>query len=181
MHWKDWCWSSNTLAMYAKNWIIGKNLDAGKDWGQEEKGNREWVGYSQLMDTDSMDISLSKLQEIVKDREARHTAVHRVAKNQTWLSYWTTTQASSLFTKYIKHYLHNKKGSFHKIRNFRQKIKYICIHICVCVYIYIYIITQKIIPVVIWYIIIPLSPSLSFSFTHTLNIFINICNLLFNC
>ena len=138
MHWKDWCWSSNTLAMYAKNWIIGKNLDAGKDWGQEEKGNREWVGYSQLMDTDSMDISLSKLQEIVKDREARHTAVHRVAKNQTWLSYWTTTQASSLFTKYIKHYLHNKKGSFHKIRNFRQKIKYICIHICVCVYIYIY-------------------------------------------
>ena len=33
--------------------------------------------------TDSMDVNLSKLQEIVKDREARHAAVHRVAKSQT--------------------------------------------------------------------------------------------------
>ena len=33
--------------------------------------------------TDSMDMNLSKLQEIVKDREARHAAVHRVAKSQT--------------------------------------------------------------------------------------------------
>ena len=36
--------------------------------------------------TDSMDMSLSKLQEIVEDREARHTAVHRVEKSQTSLS-----------------------------------------------------------------------------------------------
>ena len=36
--------------------------------------------------TDSMDMSLSKLQEIVKDREAWRAAVHRVAKNQTQLS-----------------------------------------------------------------------------------------------
>ena len=33
--------------------------------------------------TDSMDVSLSKLREIVKDREARHAAVHGVAKNRT--------------------------------------------------------------------------------------------------
>ena len=39
-HWKDWCWSqnSNTLASW---WLIGKNPDAGKDWGQEEKGTTE--------------------------------------------------------------------------------------------------------------------------------------------
>ena len=37
-----------------------------------------------------MDMSLSKLQEIVKDREAWSGAVHGIAKSQTWLSVWTT-------------------------------------------------------------------------------------------
>ena len=39
--------------------------------------------------TDSMDMSLSKLRELVKDREAWHVVIHGVAKSQTWLSDWT--------------------------------------------------------------------------------------------
>ena len=58
---------------------------AGKDWRQEEKGTTE----EEMLDgiTDSM--SLSILQKMVKDREAWHPAVHRVANNWTWPSGWT--------------------------------------------------------------------------------------------
>ena len=41
--------------------------------------------------TDSMDMSLSRLREMVKDRETRHAAVHGVAKSRTWLNDWTAT------------------------------------------------------------------------------------------
>ena len=41
--------------------------------------------------TDSMDVSVSKLQEMVKDREAWHAAVYGVTKSWTQLSKWTTT------------------------------------------------------------------------------------------
>ena len=49
-----------------------------------------------IMFQDSMDMNLSKLQEIVKDSEAWHAAVHGVAKSQTWLGDWTTTNESQI-------------------------------------------------------------------------------------
>ena len=50
--------------------------------------------------TDSMAMSLSQLQEIVKDKQAWYTAVHGVAKNGTWLSHWTTQTTNSNAREY---------------------------------------------------------------------------------
>ena len=89
-----------------KTWLIGKDPDAAIDWEQEKRAKR-----MKLLDgiTDSMHMSLSKLREIVKDREAWHAAVHRVTKNQTWLNDWTTKNVSSIpsFLKTLHSVLHS--------------------------------------------------------------------------
>ena len=91
IRWKDWCWhwSSNTLAMWYKG-----SSDWKRPWYWERlKANGEggWHRISLDSITNSVDMNLSKLQEIVKDREGWHTAVNEVAKNRTQLSAWTTT------------------------------------------------------------------------------------------
>ena len=70
-------------------WFIGKNPDAGKDWGQKKRAAEdEMVKWLDSI-TKSMEMNLSKLWEIVKDSIAWRATVRGVAKNQTWLRDWT--------------------------------------------------------------------------------------------
>ena len=90
--------------------LLGKNLMLEKMEGKRRRGWQRLWWFDGI--TDSVDMKLSIVQEIVKDREAWHNAVHGVAKSQAWFSYWITKMCVCVCV-------------------------YVCV--CVCVYIYIYI------------------------------------------
>ena len=70
-----------------KYWLTGKDLDAGEDWRQEEKGTTEdeLAGWHPNL----LDMSLSKLWELVMDREAWCAVIRGITKSRTRLSDWT--------------------------------------------------------------------------------------------
>ena len=66
----------------AKSQFIGKGPDAGKDWRQQEKGMTD----DEMDVIDSTDMNLSKLWEIVEDREAWCAAIHEVTNSPSYIS-----------------------------------------------------------------------------------------------
>ena len=100
---------------HGKRWLIGKDPDAGKDWGRRRRGQQRMRWLDGI--TDSMGMSL---------REAWHAVIHEVTKSQTQLRDWTEPRDMTL-NQYSCHWSTNFFAD--KLFLFLKKIAEIIFHL----------------------------------------------------
>ena len=84
---------------HAKSWLIGKDSDAGRDWGQEERGWQRMRWLDGI--TDSMDVDFEWTLGVGDGQGGLRAAIHGVTKSRTWLSDWT--ELTSLLCRTVLH------------------------------------------------------------------------------
>ena len=111
--WREWCWSwnSSTLATSCEELTHWKRLWRWEGLGAGGEGDHRTRRLDGI--TDSTDMSLSELRDLVMDREAWCAAIHGVTKNRTWLSNWTELNSPFLSSQVFKQ-------SFTQFRNYRM-------------------------------------------------------------